>query len=107
MYVFTLIQLACSNLYGFSVSARGVKWVWSLCLGRHQCSARAYTCVQYCVCYRVQGGSWSVCVYTNSISPSIVVAFLKMQREFSECGRCSHLALCFSQCKVRSSTLRV
>ena len=35
------------------------------------------------------------------------MAFLRMRKEFSECGRCSHWALCFSQCKVRSSTLYI
>ena len=56
------------------------------------------------VCYHIQGGSRSVCVYTSSVSPSIVAAFLRMQREFSECGHCAHWALCFPQCKVRLST---
>ena len=73
--------------------------------GRHQCSVRAFTCVLYCV-LPCTGRKWE-CVYTNSISPSIVVAFLRMWREFSECGRCTQGALCFPQCKVRSSTLCV
>ena len=59
------------------------------------------------VCLTVYRAEVGVCVYTNSISPSIVMAFLRIWSEFSECSRCSHWALCLSQCKVRSSTLRV
>ena len=50
------------------------------------------------VCYHVQGGSGSVSVYTNSISPSIVVVFLWV-REFSEFGCCGQGALCFLSIK--------
>ena len=49
----------------------------------------------------------SVSVYTNPISPSIVVAFLRLRREFSEYGCCAQRALCFFQCKVRASTLYI
>ena len=82
-----------------------IEWVWSLCSGRHQCSVYPYTYT--ILCYHVQSGSGSVSVYTNPISPSIVVAFLRLRREFSEYGRCAQGALCFSQCIIRASTLYV
>ena len=47
VYVFLLIQLVW-YCYGFSVSVVEMEWVWSLCPGRHKCSAHACTCVPYC-----------------------------------------------------------
>ena len=71
------------------MSEREIEWVWSLCLGRHQCSARAYICVQYCVCFLVQGGSGSVCLYPNSISLSICMASQWVQGKSNGCGHCA------------------
>ena len=59
------------------------------------------------VCYHVPSRSGIVSVYTNSISPSIVVTFLRVRREFSEYGHCTQGALRFPQCKVCASTLYV
>ena len=68
-----------------------------------------YILLQVCniVCYHILSGSGSVSVYTSSISPSIVVAFLRVRREFSEYGRCAQRELRFPQCKVCASTLYI
>ena len=88
-------------------------WVQRISNGCGHC-ALGVTSVEYMllhvcniVCYHVLSGSGSVSVYTSSISPSIVVAFLKVRREFSQYGRCAQRALCFPQCKVRASTLYI
>ena len=41
------------------------------------------------VCYHVQGGSGSVCVYTNPISLSICIASMWVQVKSNGCGYCA------------------